>query len=174
MEQFVVESAASVLPNVAAGAPKRRGRPRKSAVSDAARKSADLECAGGSGGTADCRQSAPSEVSVVSSRSQALSEEIRRIRAAKISAENVCASVKMDAARACVEILWEMVFDYLCSSPALDTSEMGTLSSVLQRLVSSRVQLANSDAKFADSSSGGCGEILPETIEKIETALKLL
>ena len=137
-----------------AGAPKKRGRPRKSADSSAALL--------------------PEDSVRVSSASNRLSDEIRRIRDAKISAETICAGAKIDAARACVEILWEMVFDYLCSAPALDSAEMGTLSSVLQRLVSSRVQLANSDAKFAESAGGACGAISPETLRKIETALKLL
>lgn len=166
----------NTMQSTVAGAPKRRGRPRKNAELPPARKSADSENAGESTVPADCRQSLPNagQPSIESSRPHALSEEIRRIRDAKISAENICAGAKIDAARACVEILWEMVFDYLCSAPALDSSEMGTLSSVLQRLVSSRVQLANSDAKFAESSGGGSGAISPETLRKIETALKLL
>ena len=155
-----------------AGAPKKRGRPRKSADSRAVRKPSAAENATDEIGRSGALL--PEDSVRVSSAPNRLSDEIRRIRDAKISAETICAGAKIDAARACVEILWEMVFDYLCSAPALDSAEMGTLSSVLQRLVSSRVQLANSDAKFAESAGGACGAISPETLRKIETALKLL
>ena len=89
--------------------------------------------------------------------------------------KNVFASIKIDTAQASVEILWEFVFDYLCSLKSVDSSEMGTLSSIIQRLASSRVQLANFASKTSVTSQRSNDGTLPDDVaEKIEEALNLL
>ncbi len=107
--------------------------------------------------------------------SRALRAHIKRIKNAKLAAEEIFGEMKIDAARGAIEILWETLFDYLCSGKEIDTAEMGALSSVVQRLASSRVQMANFSAKCSDkSNASSSGELSPEAVEKIEEALKLL
>lgn len=109
-------------------------------------------------------------------RTATLAAHIKRIKQAKLDAEKAVETAsKMDAARASIEILWEMVFDYLCSAREVSAAEIANLSSVAQRLSSSRVQLANFGAKTESAGQGGgAGRVLPETLAKIENELNLL
>ncbi len=107
--------------------------------------------------------------------SRALRAHIKRIKNAKLAAEEIFGEMKMDAARGAIEILWETLFDYLCSGKEIDSAEMGALSSVVQRLASSRVQMANFSAKCSEkSNNSSSGELSSDTVTKIEEALKLL
>ena len=105
-----------------------------------------------------------------------LKTHIKQIKKAKLQTEKLLPKSQLDVAEASIEILWEIVFDYLCSGSVIDTAEMTSLSSVIQRLASSRVQLANFVNKRGNinSTTSPQGEMSEEVIEKIETALKLL
>ena len=108
-------------------------------------------------------------------RRSGMQSHIKRIKQAKKATENIFDAIKIDAAQASVEILWEFVFDYLCSVKSIDSSEMGTLSSIIQRLASSRVQLANFALKSSNTSQRESNGVLPsDAAEKIEEALHLL
>ncbi len=109
--------------------------------------------------------------------STSLAKHIRKIKKARRATEKICSPCKMDVAQASIEILWEIIFDYLCSAKELTADEMSSLSSVVQRLASSRVQLANFTAKakeLSDSSNVAKESISESSIEKIENILKLL
>ena len=101
---------------------------------------------------------------------------IRRIKKAKLEAEKIFVQAKMDAAEASIEILWEIIFDYLCGCPSLTPSEITSLSGIVQKLAASRVQLANFATKRSDSDVNDThsGELNKQAIEKIENALNLL
>ncbi len=118
----------------------------------------------------------PPEKTPAKRRTATLTAHIKRIKQAKLDAEKAVETAsKMDAARASIEILWEMVFDYLCSAREVSAAEIANLSSVAQRLSSSRVQLANFGAKTDTAGQGGAaGRISPETLAKIENELNLL
>lgn len=105
-----------------------------------------------------------------------LNTHIKQIKKAKHQTDKLLPKSQLDVAEASIEILWEIVFDYLCSGTVIDTAEMTSLSSVIQRLASSRVQLANFANKRGNTNSATSsqGDISEEVIEKIETALKLL
>lgn len=128
------------------------------------------DSAGCDASSARCDSPANSAAAV--SKGGALEAQILRIKQAKSNAEEICRG-RVDAASASVDILFEMLFDYLCNTPDIGASEMGTLSSVVQRLVSSRSQLANMDIK-ASGQACHSGAISEETIKNIESALKLL
>lgn len=117
------------------------------------------------------RCDSPSNSAAAVSKGGALEAQILRIKQAKSNAEEICRG-RVDAASASVDILFEMLFDYLCNTPDIGASEMGTLSSVVQRLVSSRSQLANMDVKASQACHSGA--ISEETVKNIESALKLL
>lgn len=127
------------------------------------------DSAGCDASSARCDSPANSAAAV--SKGGALEAQILRIKQAKSNAEEICRG-RVDAASASVDILFEMLFDYLCNTPDIGASEMGTLSSVVQRLVSSRSQLANMDIKASQACHSGA--ISEETIKNIESALKLL
>ena len=109
-----------------------------------------------------------------------LSNQIERIRKAKSAADRLCKNAKMDAAMASVEILWEILFDYLSSNPELDEDGLASVSGIAQKLASSRTQLANFESKIStiaassDSPESKTGSLSEETVAKIESALKLL
>ncbi len=105
-----------------------------------------------------------------------LRRHINRIKKAKRNAEKIFSKTNMDTAEASIEILWEMIFDYLCSNTNLSSADMTSMSSVVQRLASSRIQLANFEAKRVDliADSEKSSELSLQVIEKIEEALKLL
>ena len=106
---------------------------------------------------------------------KSISSHIKRIKDAKNATDDIFASIKIDTAQASVEILWEFVFDYLCSLKSVDSSEMGILSSIIQRLASSRVQLANFASKSSANPPRSNDGTLPDDVaEKIEEALNLL
>ncbi len=115
------------------------------------------------------------DATLAKSSSRSLRAHIKRIKSAKLATEEIFGEIKMDAARASIEILWETLFDYLCSAKDIDSCELGTLSSVVQRLASSRVQVVNFTTKSLENSKQHSSETLSdETVEKIEQALKLL
>ena len=107
-----------------------------------------------------------------------LSIQIERIR--KAAADRLCKNAKMDAAMASVEILWEILFDYLSSNPELDEESLASVSGIVQKLASSRTQLANFESKIStiaasvDSPDAKTGTLSEDTVAKIESALKLL
>lgn len=109
-----------------------------------------------------------------------LSIQIERIRKAKSAADRLCKNAKMDAAMASVEILWEILFDYLSSNPELDEDSLASVSGIVQKLASSRTQLANFESKIStiaasvDSPDAKTGTLSEDTVAKIESALKLL
>lgn len=109
-----------------------------------------------------------------------LSIQIERIRKAKSAADRLCKNAKMDAAMASVEILWEILFDYLSSNPELDEESLASVSGIVQKLASSRTQLANFESKIStiaasvDSPDAKTGTLSEDTVAKIESALKLL
>lgn len=109
-----------------------------------------------------------------------LSIQIGRIRKAKSAADRLCKNAKMDAAMASVEILWEILFDYLSSNPELDEESLASVSGIVQKLASSRTQLANFESKIStiaasvDSPDTKTGTLSEDTVAKIESALKLL
>lgn len=100
---------------------------------------------------------------------------IRRIKKAKLDTDKIFVQAQMDAAEASIEILWEIIFDYLCGCPSLSPSEITSLSGIVQKLAASRVQLANFATKrFDNDSSNHSSELNKQAIEKIENALNLL
>ena len=105
-----------------------------------------------------------------------LAKHIKKIKKAKKTTEKICAPYRMDAAQASIEILWEIIFDYLCCAKEVSTDEMNSLSSVVQRLSASRVQLANFTMKAREISGNTSTQenISTSTVEKIENILKLL
>ena len=122
----------------------------------------------------DCHKKQKTTTSA-SRKRKSISSHIKQIKDAKNATADIFASIKIDTAQASVEILWEFVFDYLCSLKSVDSSEMGTLSSIIQRLASSRVQLANFASKTSVTSQRSNDGTLPDDVaEKIEEALNLL
>lgn len=119
---------------------------------------------------------APSGESEKSRR--ALRGHIARIKRAKQAAAEIFDGIKMDAAQASIEILWEAIFDRLCKNLPDTPAEIASLAAVMQRLAASRAQLVNAASKRAPARGGSAEErpcALPEdAIEKIESALNLL
>ena len=109
---------------------------------------------------------------------RALRGHITRIKRAKQAAEEIFEGIKMDAAQACIEILWEAIFDRLCKNLPDTPGEIASLAAVMQRLAASRAQLVNAASKRAPARGDAGGAhpcALPEdAIEKIESALNLL
>ena len=102
-----------------------------------------------------------------------LQAHIRRIKKAKKAAGAVFDGVKMDAAQASIEILWEAIFDYLCKALPDSPAEMASLAAVIQRLAASRLQLANLASKLGGDGAAPDG-LTDDDMAKIESALKLL
>ncbi len=97
------------------------------------------------------------------------SAHIERIKASKQAADDIATRVApMDVAEASVALLWEIVFDYLCSLSEVSSSEINAMSGVVQKLASV------SRAGVGGTSRGNGGVIDKELIEKIEEQLKLL
>lgn len=128
----------------------------------------------------DAERSAAERPAVRGRGHKKLSNQIERIRKAKSAADRLCKNAKMDAAMASVEILWEILFDYLSSNPELDEDGLASVSGIAQKLASSRTQLANFESKIstiaasADSPESKTGALSEDTVAKIESALKLL
>jgi len=95
---------------------------------------------------------------------------LERIKLAKSEADSAARSVAVDAPRACVAIVWEMVFDRLCSSSDLSLSDFNTFAGVIQKLAAARVSPLENGAKTSASATA----LSEETIRKIEEQLKLL
>ena len=105
-----------------------------------------------------------------------LLKHIKRIKKAKNETQKLFLNSKMNVAEASIELLWEIVFDYLCSGKVESPDELSSLSSVVQRLASSKVQLANFQAKYSasDIDETSSDTLTEAVINKIENALKLL
>lgn len=103
-------------------------------------------------------------------------DHLERIRKAKAESDALAADIPMDAARASVAVLYEMVFDYLCGSGELGVSEFNTLAGVIQKLAASRVQLGNADLKEGQNGAqdGPSGSLSEEALAKIEEQLRLM
>ena len=97
---------------------------------------------------------------------------LERIRRAKREADAIAGWGFPDAAQASLAITWELVFDHLCGVSELTLAELNTLSGVIHKLSSSKIQLCAPEE--ADKARSGCGEIGEESIRKIEEKLGLL
>lgn len=100
------------------------------------------------------------------------SGHLERIRRAKREADAIAGGGFPDAAQASLAITWELVFDHLCGVSELTLAELNTLSGVIHKLSSSKIQLCAPEE--ADKARSGCGEIGEESIRKIEEKLGLL
>ena len=88
---------------------------------------------------------------------------LRRIRAAKRKADELLdAQTPLDAPEASLALVWEIVFDRLCSAADAELSEVGTLFSTDAK--------RKCEAKPKTATDG----ISPEVLRKIEEKLKLL
>lgn len=95
---------------------------------------------------------------------------LRRIRAAKRKADELLDSqTPLDAPEASLALVWEIVFDRLCSAADAELSEIGTLAGIVQKLFSTDAK-RKCEAKPKTSTDG----IPPEVLRKIEEKLKLL
>ena len=95
---------------------------------------------------------------------------LRRIRAAKRKADELLDSqTPLDAPEASLALVWEIVFDRLCSAADAELSEVGTLAGIVQKLFSTDAK-RRCEAKPKASTDG----ISPEVLRKIEEKLKLL
>ena len=95
---------------------------------------------------------------------------LRRIRAAKRKADELLDSqTPLDAPEASLALVWEIVFDRLCSAADAELSEVGTLAGIIQKLFSTDAK-RKCEAKPKTSADG----ISPEVLRKIEEKLKLL
>lgn len=97
---------------------------------------------------------------------------LERIRRAKREADAIAGGGFPDAAQASLAIAWELVFDHLCGVSELTLAELNTLSGVIHKLSSSKIQLCAPEE--ADKARSGVGEICEESIRKIEEKLGLL
>ena len=95
---------------------------------------------------------------------------LRRIRAAKRKADELLDSqTPLDAPEASLALVWEIVFDRLCSAADAELSEVGTLAGIVQKLFSTDAN-RKCEAKPKTATDG----ISPEVLRKIEEKLKLL
>ena len=95
---------------------------------------------------------------------------LRRIRAAKRKADELLDSqTPLDAPEASLALVWEIVFDRLCSAADAELSEVGTLAGIVQKLFSTDAK-RKCEAKPKTATDG----IPPEVLRKIEEKLKLL
>lgn len=95
---------------------------------------------------------------------------LRRIRAAKRKADELLDSqTPLDAPEASLALVWEIVFDRLCSAADAELSEVGTLAGIVQKLFSTDAK-RKCEAKPKTATDG----ISPEVLCKIEEKLKLL
>lgn len=95
---------------------------------------------------------------------------LRRIRAAKRKADELLDSqTPLDAPEASLALVWEIVFDRLCSAADAELSEVGTLAGIVQKLFSTDAK-RRCEAKPKTATDG----ISPEVLRKIEEKLKLL
>lgn len=95
---------------------------------------------------------------------------LRRIRAAKRKADELLDSqTPLDAPEASLALVWEIVFDRLCSVADAELSEIGTLAGIVQKLFSTDAK-RKCEAKPKTATDG----ISPEVLRKIEEKLKLL
>lgn len=98
------------------------------------------------------------------------SAHLRRIRAAKRKADELLDSqTPLDAPEASLALVWEIVFDRLCSAADAELSEVGTLAGIVQKLFSTDAK-RKCEAKPKTATDG----ISPEVLRKIEEKLKLL
>jgi len=106
------------------------------------------------------------------------SRHLRRIKLAKAAADNLLkeadSTTPLNAQRASLELLWELVFDHLCTNDSLTISDFNTLSGVVQKLAASGVQLENALDKTSARVKSGGGGLSQETLDNIEKQLKLL
>lgn len=95
---------------------------------------------------------------------------LRRIRAAKRKADELLDSqTPLDAPEASLALVWEIVFDRLCSAADAELSEVGTLAGIVQKLFSTDAK-RKCEAKPKTATDG----ISPEVLRKIEEKLRLL
>ena len=95
---------------------------------------------------------------------------LRRIRAAKRKADELLDSqTPLDAPEASLALVWEIVFDRLCSAADAELSEVGALAGIVQKLFSTDAK-RRCEAKPKTATDG----ISPEVLRKIEEKLKLL
>ncbi len=99
--------------------------------------------------------------------SEKFSKHLEQIRRAKQRSDEICSDAEMlDTPSASIAAVWEIVFDRLCSTEVLETSELNTISGIIQKLSSAQTrQLVPSQ------DNNGLSE---DTLRKIEAKLKLL
>lgn len=105
-------------------------------------------------------------------RSKDFLAHLEKIKSAKRSADEVVGGVFPPAAQASLAITWELVFDHLCAVENMSLSELNTLSGVIHKLSSAKIQLAQDDSSPQENRSPeGIGD---DALRKIEERLKLL
>ena len=109
--------------------------------------------------------------SAASAPSAGFASHVARIREAKERSDALARALPLDARSASVALLWEMVFDALCSRESLDLAEFNAFAGAVQKLSSARLKDAVPEREERGS---GAPEISEETIAKIEEQLKLL
>ncbi len=103
--------------------------------------------------------------------SPTFASHVARIREAKERSDALARALPLDARAASVALLWEMVFDALCSRESLDLAEFNAFAGAVQKLSSARLKDAVPER---EERGPGAPEISEETIAKIEEQLKLL
>ena len=123
-------------------------------------------------------ESCASDLQDCSEASGHFKKYLSRIRAAKLASDKILGIVgaentPIDTPSATLELLWEMLFDRLCSSQSLEPSEFNTFAGVLQKLSSAGAQIENAKSRRGGRDFSEMG-LSPETLEKIESQLNLM
>ena len=101
------------------------------------------------------------------SYSEKFSKHLEQIRRAKERSDEICSSIEiLDTQSASIAAIWEIIFDRLCSGDNLETSELNTISGIIQKLSSAQLRQPTSMQR--------CEGLSSDTLKKIEAQLKLL
>jgi len=127
-----------------------------------------------------------------------LTQQLKRIKTAKARADELTETLSPghNAAQAVIAIAWEALFDHFCSvdSAGYEISELSTLSSVIQRLISANTAIKTLEQKIEEHlarvedretekqriadelrrASDTTGGLSAEALADIEAALNLL
>lgn len=100
---------------------------------------------------------------------------LERIRDAKRSAEEVLKKELPDAARATLDVAWEIAFDYLCGISEVSLADLNVISGIIHRLSSVKERACHDAFGIGDCDSESSGATLGEgALRKIEEKLRLL
>ncbi len=99
---------------------------------------------------------------------------LKRIREAKLRADEMSRNAVLDTQQASMALLWEMVFDILCNCGEISLADFNALAGVVQKLSSAKprsTQTVDAGASGERASPKGLSE---EALARIEEQLKML